>query len=100
MILNIVNKSPSISQALEHCLSQLAEGDALLLIEDGVLAALDTPANRNWLNRRPDGLPVHALAEDLDARGLRDMLLPGVQVVDYAGFVNLTVQYPLSQSWY
>lgn len=99
MILNIVNKN-SRSDCFNQCLAQLSAGDALLLIEDGVLAALDTPHNHQWLQRCPEGVALYALREDALARGVEPQLMAGFQPVSYDEFVDLVAQFRLSQSWY
>jgi sulfur relay protein TusB/DsrH len=64
-----------------------------MLYQDAVLAAAVTEENRMWLDRLTDaGVTVHALSEDLAARGIRDVL-PGVDVVDYSGWVDLVEAY-------
>ncbi|MCX8115946.1 MAG: sulfurtransferase complex subunit TusB, partial [Burkholderiaceae bacterium] len=44
-------------------------------------------------------LKVFALAPDLQARGVADRVIDGVQTVDYEGFVDLVVEHPNCQSW-
>jgi len=81
--LHTVNRPPGAG-VLESCLAHLTEGAALLLIEDGVYAAL----------------AGSAVGPDLDRRGLaRRALVPGMRVVDYQGFVALAANHPLVQSW-
>ena len=100
MILNIVNKSPNLSTALTQCLAQLAEGDALLFIEDGVLATLDIPNNQEWLALCPRNVVLYVLREDLAARGALERVLPEFQHVDYGEWVDLVARYSLNQSWF
>jgi tRNA 2-thiouridine synthesizing protein B len=46
-------------------------------------------------------LGIYALKPDLEARGIAsEELLEGVQEIDYEGFVDLVVHYPLSHSWF
>ena len=42
---------------------------------------------------------VYVLGADLAARGLEGKAIEGVQLVDYAGFVDLTVNTDRTQSW-
>ncbi len=100
MILNIVNKSPNISTALTQCLAQLADGDALLFTEDGVLATLDAPSNQEWLALCPRNITLYVLQEDLAARGVLERVLPEFQQVDYGEWVDLVARYSLNQSWF
>jgi tRNA 2-thiouridine synthesizing protein B len=44
-------------------------------------------------------LKVYALQPDMDARGVTAKLIDGVTLVDYAGFVDLTVEHSTSHSW-
>lgn len=100
MILNILNKNSRSGSCFEDCLSQLGEGDALLLIEDGVLAALDIAYNQQWLQRCPENVTLYVLRDDLLARGLETAVSPRFQAIGYDGFVELVERYKLSQSWY
>ena len=84
-----IKRSPYISRDLEHILPVAKEGSHIVLYQDAVLAAAVTDENRNWLGRLSDaGVIVHALEEDLAARGIKD-ILPGVDVIDYGGWVDL-----------
>lgn len=99
MILHTVNKSPSQNSSLDSCLRVAHEKAGILLIEDGVYAACDTPdslINDTTLARHK----VYALAPDLKARGLLERVKPGIELVDYDGFVALTETFKSVQSWY
>lgn len=100
--LHIVNKSPFDSRALADCLARLTEDAVLLLIEDGVYAALPAQAERlPKLTELARQGRLFALTEDITARGLFGRpLLDGVRQVDYAGFVDLTVTHSPVQSWF
>jgi len=99
-VLHVVSGSPQGSHALAHCLARVQEGDALLLSENGVYAALVDSAACRSLNVFPR-LSVYALTPDLEARGIAfDELWPGVERIDYEGFVDLAVRYPISLSWF
>ncbi len=101
MILHLVNKSPFGHQCLKDCLAVMSEGDALLLLEDGVYGALGNIATdiMDQLNGYAEKGNLFALAADVESRGLK-ALLPGTQIIDDKAFVKLTIQYPLSQSWF
>ncbi len=99
MILHTVNASPARG-GLDICLRYVDEDDALVLLEDGVYAAT-AGAWRHRLDTLIDGgTPVYAIKADVDARGLTDRLIQGVQVVDYRGFVNLCANYKSVKSWF
>lgn len=99
MILHTVSKSPQ-NPALGSCLRVASEDSAILLIEDGVFAVIDTPDNNGLIQRALERHKVYALTPDLKARGLMDKVATGVELVDYAGFVGLTERYQTVQSWY
>lgn len=102
-MLNIVNKSPLERNALDSCLRLMtaggATGNALLLIEDAVYAVTRGNAAAAKVAAAMACGPVYALKPDLEARGMADRVLDGVQIVDYAGFVNLVAAHPNNQSW-
>lgn len=95
-ILHLLNKSPYETTNLDTCVGYVREGDALLLIEDAVYAAIAGGKAAAQLN----GLDVAVLGPDLAARGIgEDKLVDGVKVVDYGQFVDLTVEKDKVQSW-
>ena len=97
-MLHIVNKSPSQSNALDAAL-RLASQGAVLLIEDGVYAATRGSVGAAKLAGADARLKIYVLGPDLNARGMADRLVEGVESVDYAGFVDLVAEHPNCQSW-
>jgi tRNA 2-thiouridine synthesizing protein B len=98
-MLHIVNKSPFQTSTLDTCLRLAQPGHALLLIEDAVYAATAGSATEARVRQACASLKVYALQPDLDARGVTAKLIDGVTLVDYAGFVDLTVEHPTSHAW-
>jgi len=96
-MLHTVNKSPHSHSALADCLRVCGEHGVILLIEDGVYAAL---AGNAWLQPLQSARAVYALAPDVAARGLEQQIADTVQLVDYADFVRLCCEYNTMQSWY
>lgn len=95
-MLHIVNKSPYERNSLSTAAGLMKDGDTLLLIEDGVYAAVKGGAAAAKL----EGKTVSVLGADLAARGIGvDKLVDGVSVVDYGGFVDLVESTDKSQSW-
>lgn len=95
-MLHLVNKSPYERNSLETCVAYCKEGDAILLIEDGVYAAVANGKAAGQLA----GLDVLVLGPDLSARGIsEDKLASGIKVVDYNGFVELVEAKDKVQSW-
>ncbi len=98
-MLHTVNKSPYERNTLESCLNHVREGDVVLLIEDGVYAALKGGRAADVLSA-VNGVRVCALSADLKARGIDSQkVVDGVDVVDYAGFVDLVEQTDKTQAW-
>jgi len=97
-MLHIVNKSPQERNALDSCL-RVAQGGALLLIEDAVYAATRGNEAESKLRDVLSRIKVYALAPDLEARGMQERIMEGVTTVDYGGFVDLVAEYKSCQSW-
>jgi tRNA 2-thiouridine synthesizing protein B len=76
-----------------------SQDDAVLLIEDGVYAAIDNSANQFTWTSLPTGMSCYALVDDLAARGISDKMLAQISPVDWALFVSLTAEYDKVISW-
>jgi len=99
-MLHVINKSPFDRPALESCLRLAETGSSVLLIEDGVYAALNKAAYAPAIGDRMTELKFYVLGPDVSARGLDDTpLIDGISVVDYGGFVDLVVEHQVIQSW-
>lgn len=98
-MLHTVNKSPFERNTLESCFSVAKEGSAILLIEDGVYGALEGTAVSGKVKEAMGKFKLYALGPDLEARGVKDKLIDGIEVVDYAGFVNLAATNDCVNSW-
>lgn len=99
MILHTVNKSNLSHNALDKCLGVLGEDDSVLLIEDGVYAALNVEKNSARLESLIDSGRLFVLEEDVQARGLQSRLMAKVVAVNYEGFVDLVVKHQSSMAW-
>ena len=97
-MLHTVNKSPYQCNTLESCLNHVGEGDVVLLIEDGVYAAMKGGRAADALSA-VKGVRICALSADVKARGLEGRLIDGVEVVDYGGFVDLVTETDKTQAW-
>ena len=99
-MLHIVNKSPFEKTTLDSCLRYAREGSAVLLIEDGVYGALRGTSVSDKMQGVLETIKVYVLEPDLKTRGMdQSRLLAGVELVDYGGFVDLTVAHDIVQSW-
>ncbi len=96
-MLHIINKSPYSNSSLDTCL-RVAPGGDILLIEDAVYAAV-AGASEKQVRDAMKQFKFHVLQPDLEARGLADRVIDGVNKVDYAGFVDLVAQNKNCQSW-
>ena len=100
MMLHTVNKSPFERNTLSSCLRLAKPGSAVLLIEDGVYAAMPGTAISDSIAERMGELSFYALGPDVAARGLGDLpLIEGIRVVDYDGFVDLVAEHDATQAW-
>ena len=98
-MLHIVNKSPFQTGTLESCLRMAQPGSAVLLIEDGIYAATVGSGTETRVRQACASVKFYALQPDMDARGVTAKLIDGVSLVDYSGFVDLTLEYSTSHSW-
>ena len=99
-MLHLINKSPFDRNNLDSCLRLAAVGSSVLLIEDGVYAAMSKAAHADAVSKRMGDLTFYVLGPDVSARGLDDKpLIDGINVVDYGGFVDLVAEHDVAQSW-
>jgi tRNA 2-thiouridine synthesizing protein B len=99
-MLHTVNKSPFERNTLQSCLRLAKPGSAIILIEDGVYAALSGTAVSGEIAERMGDFSFYVLGPDIAARGLGESpLIEGVQVVDYGGFVDLVTEHEATNSW-
>ncbi|WP_158780859.1 sulfurtransferase complex subunit TusB [Pantoea sp. BAV 3049] len=75
----------------------LAEGDDVLLMQDGVLAALQGSQALESLLNAP--ISLYVLQEDVIARGLSAHISINVATVGYNHFVALTVKNSQQMTW-
>ncbi len=100
MTLHLVNKSPFSGNHLMRCLAALGTDSGLLLIEDAVYAADAGGGFAECLAALDGGIRIFALGPDLSARGIPpDQTIPGIEIIDYRGFVRLAVAYDKVVSW-
>jgi tRNA 2-thiouridine synthesizing protein B len=98
--LHTVNKSPFERNALKSCLGHLCQGDAVLMIEDGVFGARKGSSAASMVQAALQAAKVYALAPDLAARGIKPQdLVGGIELVDYGGFVDLVTNHGRTVAW-
>jgi len=98
--LHTLNKSPFERSSFISVLNHLGSGDALLMLEDGVVGARKGTAVAALLENATKTCHVFVLGPDLAARGMREGdLIEGVKLVDYGGFVDLVTTHDRTQAW-
>jgi len=98
--LHTVNKSPFEKNSLDTCLNYAGSGANVLLIEDGIYAALKGTRFEQRVKTALDSVKVFVLGPDLNARGFsEERVIEGISVVDYAGFVDLAAENAKVQAW-
>lgn len=99
-MLHIINKSPFEKASFKSCLDHARVGDSILMIEDATVGAIQNTSFTDELTAALIDKSVYVLEPDLKARGLdENRLIEGIITVDYAGFVDLTVNNETTQSW-
>jgi tRNA 2-thiouridine synthesizing protein B len=99
-MLHLINKSPLERTALDSCLRLAKPGSSILLLEDGVYAALANAASAAKVAGALQDFSIYVLGPDVAARGLNDApLIEGIKTVDYDGFVDLVAEHAATQSW-
>lgn len=97
--LHTVNKSPFEKSSLGSCLGYAKEGSSVLLYEDAVYGAVKGTAIADKISAA-NGVKFFVLGPDLKARGIaEDKLADGIEIVDYAAFVNMAAENDKVQAW-
>ena len=97
--LHTVNKSPFEKSSLASCLGYAKEGSSVLMYEDGVYGAIKGTAIADKI-AAANGVKFFVLGPDLKARGVaEDKVADGIEIVDYAAFVNMAVENDKVQAW-
>ncbi|MFM5465551.1 sulfurtransferase complex subunit TusB [Aeromonas simiae] len=90
-MLHLVMSSPFTSSALEQYLAYRSADDALVLLQDGVIAA-SAPQHASRLQ----GVALYVLEEDLKARGLEAKV---GTLITMTGLVDLVARLGSPHSW-
>ena len=99
-MLHTVNNSPFERNGLDSCLRLAKSGSSVLLIEDGIYAAVKGTAVADRVAARIGELTFYVLGPDIAARGLNETpLIDGITLVDYGGFVDLVAEHDASHAW-
>ena len=93
--LHTISKTPS-SNLLTSCLEAIAKDDGVLFLEDGVYYIWKDIKDLIYTEQ----YECYALKEDLLARGVEITSIKGVNLVDYAAFVDLCEKYEKIINWF
>jgi tRNA 2-thiouridine synthesizing protein B len=85
MIVHTINKVSALGLGS----NLIAEGDQIVLLEDGVYLGLQSMP-----------FSVFAIRVDVDARGLSGRLTEQVEAIDYSHFVSLCAEADKVCSWF
>ncbi|MEY3808662.1 MAG: sulfurtransferase complex subunit TusB [Pseudomonadota bacterium] len=95
-MLHLIFQSPIEIAVLER----MALGDVAVFLENAVLRLLQHGQISARLTQQLGNNRLYVLSEDLVVRGITvDQLIKGIEVIDYARLVELTINHPVIQSW-
>jgi len=95
-MLHLISASPIASAVLER----IDSGSSIVFLENAVLRILRSGQLAGRLTGMLADHHLYALSDDLLIRGIEaEQIVDGIEVIDYAGLVELTVAHPLIQSW-
>ncbi|WP_299016779.1 sulfurtransferase complex subunit TusB [uncultured Photobacterium sp.] len=96
-MLHTISTSPFQTQALQRCLRYISQDDEILLVQDAVIAGIE---KNTWCESIKDsGVKIYLLAADIAARGLSGKVNDAFEVIDFEGFVALTVKHETQMKW-
>lgn len=93
--LHVLSHSPFSDTRLASCLRLAGSDDGLLLTGDAAYAL--QPGTEPLAHLNTHGVRVYVLLEDSQARGLN--LPAAVEAIDYARFVQLSIDYDKVNTW-
>ena len=78
-------------------LARLQPQSSVLFLNNAIFGLLK---NSKWQNELAEITPCYVLKEDLSLRGIEmDLLIDGIEAIDYTQFVTLTVKNTPIQTW-
>ncbi|MDP1665434.1 MAG: sulfurtransferase complex subunit TusB [Methylobacter sp.] len=95
-MLHLIFQSPIETAILER----IDSGDVVVFLENAVLRVLQNSSISDTLTHQLSNNRLCVLSDDIAIRGITlDELINGLEVIDYAELVELTVNNPVIQSW-
>lgn len=98
MTLHLVNQSPQHTDVLRQCLSVCQSGDTIVLLDDGLSLLGDRRLLEEYTAAHPR-IRWFALVPGDDSQHLRQDLQNPIQLIDFKGLVNLTIDCHPAVSW-
>jgi tRNA 2-thiouridine synthesizing protein B len=95
-VLHLIFQSPIEAAILERIDTE----DIVVFLENAVLRTLQNSVISDTLMQQMSCNRLFVLSDDIAVRGITpNELVKGVEVIDYAELVKLTVNNPVIQSW-
>ncbi len=95
-MLHLIFQSPIETAILER----IDPEDVVVFLENAVLRVLQNSSISATLKQQLSSNRLYVLSDDIAIRGIaRDELIEELEVIDYAGLVELTVNNAVIQSW-
>jgi tRNA 2-thiouridine synthesizing protein B len=95
-MLHLIFQSPIDNAVLDR----MASGDVAVFLENAVLGVMQKSQSATLLSTKLTTNRLYVLSEDMAVRGiLPSELVIGLEAIDYAELVKLTVANPLISSW-
>lgn len=95
-VLHLIFQSPIETAILER----IDSGDVVVFLENAVLSILQNSVISGTLTRLLGSNRLCVLSDDITVRGIApNELAKGLEIIDYAGLVELTVKSRIIQSW-
>jgi tRNA 2-thiouridine synthesizing protein B len=95
-VLHLIFQSPIETAIFER----VDSGDIVVFLENSVLHIMQNSAISARLTKQLSDNRLCVLSNDIVVRGIApEALIKGFEVIDYAGFVELTVNNRIIQSW-
>jgi len=95
-VLHLIFQSPIDIAILER----IDSGDVVVFLENAVLRVILNSDLSDRLTQQLGRNRLYVLSDDIAVRGIApNELVKGIEVIDYAELVELTVNNPVIQSW-
>ncbi|WP_340122684.1 sulfurtransferase complex subunit TusB [Methylobacter svalbardensis] len=95
-MLHLIFQSPIETAVLER----IDSGDVVVFLENAVLRVYQHSNISDALSKQLSSNRLCVLSDDITVRGIiADELVKGIEVINYAELVELTVNNPVIQSW-